>query len=1409
MVMASGWGLIDYIEGRHRIRRVALFVPQLGNNTLISISRHIQYDGCMFHAENNSAILAYPSHTTDLEMCPEMHSSVIPFGSLPDDMRVPSFDESVASFASRADFATSLVPTSVLDFIDASHATSFVRTALFHPLISDAVLPSCSSKSQLHINLPKSILLLPKKVSIVPLGFRVTLPPELHASFLSFLHPSVVVTMSESSSGVVLHINNNSSTQFSVTSLGEIVISDHKGPLSAITSVRNPSPKGARASGYHTRKRGFFHLDGSTFIYYSHQRHRARAKRVTLPRPALLNTHDDPATVPTRLYRPVQSPSPKPRPWDRVPSSTPAKVSFTPDKLLKCIGFLSSSKMQKALRTTSLDTINILDIDKNPTLDPGETASLKAAARNRSKLPLPDNVGDVWHIDIGFGPSRAVGGVFYALMAVDRKSRYKAVYPLANLRADVITQIRQFLIDVDGACKCIRTDFDMKLIGGQLKSLLTKKGIDIQAAPPRQQHKNGLVERSWQSVVKMARNWLSSAVLPSQFWWFAVKRATEVSNILPSFHLGDDKPTTPYEMFFGEKPDLRSLIPMFSVAWVHRPSSHKFESRSIKCIVVGRDSKSDGLIFYHPPTKTTFVDGNQHRFVPSDPAGPSFGIPYNGSFSFTSQASLDSILHRPAPFQENQRVFVPSTSDPSVLVPAVIIEEPVDPSKDHFVVQFSNGDISQIMSSLITDTNVSSPPNVDPIDPVSPHPGLPWIQHSAKVTFTHPSLGSKPKWGILRCDTSQPIENAWSFAVGKNGQGKCISLPNFCETASTLVSQNRLAEGWKNIRQIGIARRMRCLSNAVCRHISNHGFVTSVGAALARKVSAKTLDVRRSPTLLTHSQLTDNDRALWDAAYAEEFYGLQDLGTWQIITEDEYQRLRPIVGKALPSMAISTIKHDGDGNPDRCKYRIVVLGNLDPHNWSKSDCFAPVLSQMELRLLLAIAAAKKCIPKSGDVSQAFFQSSLPASEQYVVKPPPGCPFSRPKTYFKLLKTLYGLKRSPRHWYEKARQTLISMGLHPLTHSPCIFTGSIIEGEPPLYLGLYVDDFVYFSASTKVESKFETVFGSKIKTTFNGPVTHFLGITFATERRTDGSVSISLSQLPFVESLLQNHGLDSDAVNSTPSPFKSGLPIDSIPDINYPPEEQSRLTANFQHLVGCFQWLTVSTRPDLATVTNLLSKYLANPSRGHLEHCRHVLKYIKGTKSLGITFDSSTNSSLAAFIHSPVASNVVALADANWGAQDQSISRVDPIPNSLPLFKSRSLSGHLVWLCGPVHWVSKRQTITARSTAEAEIYATDECTKNILHIRHLLDDLHLLDTYAPAATVLHNDNAACVQWSHNLSTKGLRHIQLRENAVRESVQSGSIEVRHIAGAINLADLFTKEDKDVQHFLSLRDTIMSSR
>jgi hypothetical protein len=248
------------------------------------------------------------------------------------------------------------------------------------------------------------------------------------------------------------------------------------------------------------------------------------------------------------------------------------------------------------------------------------------------------------------------------------------------------------------------------------------------------------------------------------------------------------------------------------------------------------------------------------------------------------------------------------------------------------------------------------------------------------------------------------------------------------------------------------------------------------------KVSAKNLHLLEAPTLLNHYKLHPEDKATWDAAYKSEYDGLQNIDTWQTITEQEYEDMKHLYKGIMPTMAISTIKYDGKGNPVRAKYRIVALGNLDPHEWTKQDCFAPVMSQLELRLLTALAVRKKCILKTGDVTQAFCQSYLPEEEHYVCRPPPGCPLTPKGLYWHLKKTLYGLKRSPRHFYDLAKSILLKIGFKVHPASPCLFHGTLIPGQPPIYLGLYVDDFFYFSESREVEEKFEKDFGKEIQTT---------------------------------------------------------------------------------------------------------------------------------------------------------------------------------------------------------------------------------------------------------------------------------------------------------------------------------------
>jgi hypothetical protein len=69
----------------------------------------------------------------------------------------------------------------------------------------------------------------------------------------------------------------------------------------------------------------------------------------------------------------------------------------------------------------------------------------------------------------------------------------------------------------------------------------------------------------------------------------------------------------------------------------------------------------------------------------------------------------------------------------------------------------------------------------------------------------------------------------------------------------------------------------------------------------------------------------------------------------------------------------------------------VVLGNHDYHTWSKASTAAPVMSQLELRLLISLAISHKRSLKNCDIKQAFVQSSLPDDEIYIFKPPKGCP----------------------------------------------------------------------------------------------------------------------------------------------------------------------------------------------------------------------------------------------------------------------------------------------------------------------------------------------------------------------------------------------------------------------------------
>jgi hypothetical protein len=535
-------------------------------------------------------------------------------------------------------------------------------------------------------------------------------------------------------------------------------------------------------------------------------------------------------------------------------------------------------------------------------------------------------------------------------------------------------------------------------------------------------------------MIAMACNWLASAKLPATFWYYAVKRAAEVCNYFP-MQLLDGSWTTPLEMAHCMKPDLRVLFKLFSVAAVH-PKRHndthlgKFEAQSTPMIVVGRCPNSTGLQFYNP-SNGTFVSSIDYRLQSNVTSGSFFGLKYQpGVFIYCIDES--NTMFAPT-YQLDSSVYVNTHSPPSL---AKVIGILTYKSPEIYTVVFSDGSISEYSTDVLSSAD-------SPSSPLKPTLLPKWIKGGANATLFLENM-AKPRHGTLN-----QVDDNWFFYPGKSKDG--ILLPDLQAICQQLLESGKLFRGHSKFKNVCDARNQISLRTCVLRHVSAYGLKSLV-----------------APTSLTKpSSMDPVDKSVWDAAYDEEYNGLVSLPTWKVISEREYKQLSK--GKpALPTMAIVTIKYDEYNRPKRAKYRLVVLGNSDYHTWSKEDTAAPVLSQLELRLLTLLAVHNRRVLKNCDVKQAFIQSSLPSDEEYTLHPPPGCPRSQPGQYWRLLRSLYGLKRAPKLWFTMLSNHLKSMGLRSSSSSPCLFVGTLIPGEPPIYVGIYVNDIIYFSASDQVE-----------------------------------------------------------------------------------------------------------------------------------------------------------------------------------------------------------------------------------------------------------------------------------------------------------------------------------------------------
>lgn len=200
---------------------------------------------------------------------------------------------------------------------------------------------------------------------------------------------------------------------------------------------------------------------------------------------------------------------------------------------------------------------------------------------------------------------------------------------------------------------------------------------------------------------------------------------------------------------------------------------------------------------------------------------------------------------------------------------------------------------------------------------------------------------------------------------------------------------------------------------------------------------------------------------------------------------------------------------------------------------------------------------------------------------------------------------------------------------------------------------------------------------------------------------------------------------------------------------------------YRELIGCLTYLSVISRPDISFSTAYLGRYLDKPTQSTWQAAKRILKYLKGTAELSLTFTTPDNPCLNAY------------ADADWAADKND---------------RKSVSGMAVFFGGNlVSWGSKKQPTVALSTAEAEYYAASLAATELMYIESLATEFN--GSSCIASLFMDNKSALSMIENHE-NTKRCKHIDIKVHYIRDLIKKKLISPKYIATEDNVADILTK-------------------
>lgn len=204
---------------------------------------------------------------------------------------------------------------------------------------------------------------------------------------------------------------------------------------------------------------------------------------------------------------------------------------------------------------------------------------------------------------------------------------------------------------------------------------------------------------------------------------------------------------------------------------------------------------------------------------------------------------------------------------------------------------------------------------------------------------------------------------------------------------------------------------------------------------------------------------------------------------------------------------------------------------------------------------------------------------------------------------------------------------------------------------------------------------------------------------------------------------------------------------------------------YMEAVGSLLFAALVSRPDISFAVNMVSRFNTNPGKPHWMAVKRILRYLRGTMDVKLTYGRDDTEGLHGF------------CDADWASDTTD---------------RRSVTGYVFVLQGgAITWSSKKQPTVALSTTEAEYMSMASATQEGIWLHYLYNELFGSRGKLEQICIF-GDNKSAIMLSDKTTSfhPRTKHIDIRHHFIRQTVSDGTIKFTHISTNNMTADCLTK-------------------